>query len=617
MVALCVATREQAGGALGTLFAAAGQRTGSWLRCKPCTTVSESRMRIAAIVCLSLAACCGGASAEPADTVYRHGRIYTVDANQPWAEALAIKDGRITIVGRDADVVAAIGPHTRVIDLAARMVMPGIHDMHMHPIEGGFQHLVECTFPFVTPLADIVTKIRDCAAHKAKGEWIRGGQWAAETLASTNPPTLAMLDAAAPDHPVFLIDSTFHNAWLNSRALEALGIDAHTDDPKGGVIVRDAHTGAATGILFDNAAYFAMKRLPKRSDAEYQAAAQWAVATVNTLGVTAMKDALADGYAVRAYAALDRAGKLNMRVATSRPWRASWTESDADEARNRVHWAADQTARVRTGFAKIFVDGIPPTRTAVMLQAYLPDSKHGAAYKGELQHSKQDLDAALIELDKLGLTVKMHATGDGAARAALDAIAAARKANGASGLRHEIAHAELVAATDLPRFKQLDAVAELSPILWYPGPLVEMMAQVIGRERAEQFWPIKSMLEANVDMIYGSDWPSVVPTPNPWPGIEAMVTRKDPYGKAPGTLALEQAIGVADALRIFTLNGARAMRMEKDSGSIEVGKFADIIVLDHNLFEIAPAQISETQVVETVFEGRVVSSLRVLQSSGT
>ena len=574
-------------------------------------------MRIAAIVCLSLTACWGSASAEPADTVYRHGRIYTVDDKQPWAEALAIRHGRFTVVGRDADVAAAIGPHTQVIDLAERMVMPGIHDMHMHPIEGGFQHLVECTFPFVTPLADIVANIRDCAAHKANGEWLRGGQWAAETLKSKNPPTRAMLDTAAPDNPVFLIDSTYHNAWLNSRALKALGIDANTDDPKGGVIVRDANSGAATGVLFDNAAYFAMKRLPKRRDAEYQAAAQWAVATVNALGVTAIKDALADGYAVRAYAALDRAAKLNMRVATSRPWRATWTESDADEARNRAHWRDDQTPRVRSAFAKIFVDGIPPTRTAVMLEPYLPDAKHGAGFKGELQHSQNDPDAALIELDKLGLTVKMHATGDGAARAALNAIAAARKANGTTGLRHEIAHAELIAHADMPRFKQLDAVAELSPILWYPSPLLEMMAQVIGRERAERFWPIKSMLDAGVNMIYGSDWPSVVPTASPWPGIEAMVTRKDPYGKAAAALAPEQAIGLADALRIFTLNGAQAMRMEQDSGSIEVGKFADMIVLDRDLFEIAPEQISDTQVVETVFEGRVVSSLRELQSGGT
>lgn len=144
-------------------------------------------MRIAAIVCMSLAACWSSASAEPADTVYRHGRIYTVDDKQPWAEALAIKNGRITVVGADADVAVVIGPHTEVIDLAGRMVMPGIHDMHMHPVEGGFQHLVECTFPFSTPLADIVARIRDCAAHKARGEWLRGGQWAARDLGEQEP----------------------------------------------------------------------------------------------------------------------------------------------------------------------------------------------------------------------------------------------------------------------------------------------------------------------------------------------------------------------------------------------------------------------------------------------
>ena len=213
-----------------------------------------------------------------------------------------------------------------------------------------------------------------------------------------------------------------------------------------------------------------------------------------------------------------------------------------------------------------------------------------------------------MRLDALGLTVKMHATGDAALRAGLDAIAAARKANGDSGLRHEIAHAELASPEDIARFKPLGAIAELSPILWYPSPLVQMMAEVIGRERANHFWPIKSMRDAGVLMVYGSDWPSVVPSPSPWPGIEAMVTRRDPYGKEPGALAPEQAIPLGDALAIFTRNGASALRLERETGSIEPGKSADLIVLDRNLFEIAPEEISETQVLETVFEGRVVSS---------
>lgn len=572
-----------------------------------------SRLAILALAALFTTA---PRAAEPADAVYRHGRIYTVDAERRWVEAVAIKNGRFVAVGSDADIAPYIGTATRVVDLAGRMAMPGIHDMHMHPVEGGFQAQVECTFPFTTPIADIVRKVGECAANKSKGDWIRGGQWAAESLDGATPPTRAMLDAVAPDHPVFLIDSTFHNAWVNSAALAALGIEASTPDPKGGTIVRDA-AGAATGILFDNAAYFAMKRLPKRSDAEYQAAARWAVAKVTALGVVAMKDALADGYATRAYAALDRAGKLDMRVATSRPWRATWTESDADEGRNREHWADDQTAHVRTGFAKIFVDGIPPTRTALMLEPYLPDAKHGHGFRGEPTHSQADLVAGVIELDKLGLTVKMHATGDGALRAALDAIAAARKANGDSGLRHEIAHAELVSPEDLPRFKALGAIAELSPILWYPSPLVEMMADVMGRERAERFWPIRSLGEAGALMVYGSDWPSVSPSPSPWPGIEAMVTRRDPYGVAPGALGAEQAIPLADAIAIFTRNGAYAMRMEKDSGSIEVGKLADLIVLDRNLFEIPVEQISDTVVQETVFEGRVVHRDAALRETHT
>ena len=574
------------------------------------TEYDARRMRtpftLASLIAIALIAAAPPAP-EPADSVYRNGRIWTVDPANSWAEAVAIDDGRFVAVGSEAEVAPFVGPKTRVVDLAGRMAMPGIHDMHQHPVQGGFAELFECSFPFTTPLDAIVEKIRACAAKAPTGEWIRGGQWAAETLEGKRPPTRAMLDAAAPDNPVFLIDSTYHNAWVNSQALARLGIDAATPDPGGGVIVRDAK-GAATGVLFDNATYGAMKRLPVRTDAQYQEAIRWAVAQVNALGVTAMKDALADGHAVKAYAALDRAGKLDMRVATSRPWRATWTESDADEARNLEHWKDDQTPRVRTGFAKIFVDGIPPTRTAALLEPYLPDPKHGAGFKGELQHSPADLDAALIRLDALGMTVKMHATGDAALRAGLDAIAAARKANGDSGLRHEIAHAELASPVDIARFAELGAIAELSPILWYPTPLVEVMAQVIGRERADRFWPIKSMRDAKVRMVYGSDWPSVVPSPSPWPGIEAMVTRRDPYGIAPGALAPEQAIPLADALAIFTRNGALAMRLEQDTGSIERGKSADLIVLDRNLFEIPPEQIGETLVIETVFEGRVVSS---------
>lgn len=212
----------------------------------------------------------------------------------------------------------------------------------------------------------------------------------------------------------------------------------------------------------------------------------------------------------------------------------------------------------------------------------------------------------LIELDGAGLTVKIHATGDRAARVALDAIEAARKANGPSGLRHEISHAEWVHPDDIPRFKVLNAVAEFSPILWYPTPLKTAMAEAVGEERANRMWPIKSLLEAGAGAIYGSDWPSVVPDPNPWPGLEAMVTRRDPYGKAPGALWREQAIDLAAAVRIFTINGASAAKHEDATGSLEVGKSADFIIIDRNIFAAPVEDISETQTLLTVVGGKEV-----------
>jgi predicted amidohydrolase YtcJ len=486
------------------------------------------------------------------------------------------------------------------------MVMPGIHDMHAHPVQGGFQEQVECSFPFTTPLDAIALRVRACAAKTPKGAWIRGGQWAAETLESDRPPTRALLDAAAPDHPVFLIDSTYHNAWVNSRALALLGIDAKTPDPSGGVIVREPG-GAPTGVLIDNAAYHAMKRLPVNTPEQYQAAIRWAVAKMNALGVVAMKDALADGHAARAYAALDRAGKLDMRVGTSRPWRASWTESDADEARNLERWRDDETAHVRSGFAKIFVDGIPPTRTAALLEPYAPDPKHAAGFKGELQHSPADLNAALVKLDALGLTVKMHATGDAALRAGLDAIAAARKANGDSGLRHEIAHAELAS----PRTCRASRSSARSPSSRRSSGTRPARAGDGRGDRPRAREPLLADQDdarrrrapgLRLRLAVGRATPSPWPESKPWSRAATLRKARRARPRAGHPLA--------DALAIFTRNGASALRLEKESGSIEVGKTADLIVLDRNLFEIPPEQIGDTVVLETVFEGRVVSAHR-------
>ena len=538
------------------------------------------------------------------ETVYTNGFIYTVNPALPTAEALAVRDGQIIAVGSAQDVEALAAEQTRVVDLEGRMLMPGIHDMHAHPMEAGEKYNFQCAFPFTFTMAEIVAQLTECAANTPPGEWIRGGQWAMELMETDTVPHKDILDAITREHPIYLGDSTVHAAWLNSRGLAEMGIDATTPDPQGGVIIREPGSAEPTGVLVDNAAYNILSELPAYSDEQYQQALAWSMHEMNKVGVTAIKDALSGRHALKAYKGLDDSGRLTMKVSVSIAWKMFWT----DYEKNITERADFATQNVGTEFAKIMLDGIPPTRTAAMLDPYLPDDKHGANFTGKLIHAPEILTEDMIHLDAQGLTVKVHATGDRAVRVTLDAVEAARKANGDSGMMHEISHAELIHPDDIPRFGELNVIAEFSPILWYPSQLVQVMSGIIGAERANRFWPTKSLLDAGAHIIYGSDWPSVVPDPNPWPGIEAMVTRRDPYGVYPGALWAEQAIDLETALRIFTIDGAVAGKHSDRTGTIEVGKSADFIVLDRNLFDIPVEEISETQVLLTVVSGREVYS---------
>jgi predicted amidohydrolase YtcJ len=541
-----------------------------------------------------------------ADVAYLNGRIYTVDKDNSWARAIAIAGGKIIAVGSNAAIAKHVNNSTKIYDLKNKMLMPGIHDMHAHPREAGEKYNFQCAFPFTHTMDEIVAKISECAASTPKGEWIRGGQWAMGLMTSETVPHKKILDAITTEHPIYLGDSTVHGAWVNSKGLEALGINSDTPDPAGGVITRETNSTEPTGILIDNAAYDVLKLIPVYTDEQYQTALVWAAAEMNKVGVTAVKDALSDSHSLKAYKALDDAGRLSMKISTSIGWKMSWTDTEEKERENLEKRADYATENVGTDFIKIMLDGIPPTRTAAMLEPYVADELHGDKYLGKLIHSPEDMKKDMIYLDSLGLTVKIHSTGDRAVRVSLDAIEAARKANPGSSMMHEISHAELIHPDDLPRFKELNVIAEMCPILWYPTPLVEVMSEVVGREVADRFWPIKDLHESGAHVIYGSDWPSVVPDPNPWPGIEAMVTRKDPYGVRPGVLWAEQAIDLTTTLRIFTINGAVAGKHADKTGSIETGKSADFIILDRNIFDIPVTDISEIKILSTVVSGKEV-----------
>ena len=532
----------------------------------------------------------------------------TVDENNSWARALAVSGGKIVAVGSNAEIARYVGENTKVFNLNNKMLMPGIHDMHAHPMQAGEKYNFQCAFPFTFTIDEIVAKLSECAANTPKGEWIIGGQWEMGYMESDTVPHKKILDAVTTDHPIYLGDSTVHGAWLNSRGLEELGISANTEAPNGGVIVREKDSNEPTGILIDNAAYDVLKKLPMRSEEDYQTALEWAMREMNKVGVIAVKDASVDRHAMKAYRALDQGGRLGMNITASLNWKMMWTDTHEGEKKNIADRAQFATEHVDTEFIKIMLDGIPPTRTAGMLDPYVPDEKHGANFLGKLIHTPEVLTEDMKALDAQNLTVKIHATGDRAVRVSLDAIEAARKANPESSMMHEISHAELIHPDDIPRFKELNVAAELCPILWYPTPLVEVMTKVVGNNVEERFWPIRNLHEAGAHMIYGSDWPSVVPDPNPWPGVEAMVTRRDPYGVRPGALWPDQAIDLETTLRIFTINGAIAGKHADRTGSIEVGKSADFIVLDRNIFKVPIEEVSDTQVLLTVFGGEVVHS---------
>ncbi len=561
------------------------------------------------VLALLIVACTPEPAEPPADTVLTGGRIYTVEPDQPWAEAAAIRDGRYIAVGTSEEIAAYIGEHTDTVDLAGRFAMPGINDLHIHPVWGGVKTLYECQFPFTAGPDQIRSALAACVAAQPEAAWIRGGQWDSSffekhDLASPRE----FLDAISDTHAIYLADDSGHNGWVNSRALALAGIDSDTPDPEGGYIVRDA-LGAPNGVLLETAIRRLDTVVPEPTDEQYIAAAAKSVQIARGFGITGMKDAGAFRPAGMAFSALDRAGRLTMHIAVCQRTTYGQRQGALDYAALEAERDRHRTDNVHTSFVKLFLDGVPTVaRTAAMLAPYTADDAHGEEFDGGAMHlTEAQLTADLVELDRRGFTVKMHVAGDRSVRAALDAIAEARRTNGDSGLRHELAHAGYIDPEDIPRFAELGAVADFSPYLWHPSPIIESVVNAVGQNRGERYWPARDLLDAGAMIVAGSDWPSAVPSANPWMGISALVTRADPRRQTPGTLWPEQAISMAEALHIFTQAGADGLRLGDVTGSVRVGKSADLIVLDRNPFETEPAAVADTAVQVVYFRGQRVS----------
>ena len=542
-------------------------------------------------LCLIGCLCFSGCVSQPnvpvsADLLVLNGRIYT-GTQETWADAMAIQDGRIVFVGNTRDAEQHRGPSTRTLDLEGRMAMPGIIDAHIHPVWGMLSELFQCRFEFSATPEEVKQTVANCVAQQTDQTWIQGGQWDSgffERFELKSPRSY--LDEVSGDKAVFLKDDSGHNAWANSKALEIAGITKDTQDPPGGVIVRDEN-GEPNGVLLETAAKLFTSILPKSSSKQIDQATEAFAAYAHAYGITGVKPAAIRERHIAGFQRVDLAGQLNLHVATA--IRTQEGSRDTPLNYGDLERIRDQyrSPNVNTAFIKLFLDGIPTTaRTAGMLAPYAPEIPGGKTTDGgALLIGTNALATDLIELDKRGFTVKIHTAGDRSVRVALDAIEQTRKQNGNQTYRHELAHAGYVSDRDIPRFKALNAVPDFSPILWHPSPIIENVLLAVGKKRGEEYWPIKSLLETGTYVLAGSDWPSAVPDANPWVGIEAFVTRKDPRSNGEKALWAAEKISLDQALSIYTQHGAYALRLGDETGSLSVGKLGDFIVLNQNLFD--------------------------------
>jgi predicted amidohydrolase YtcJ len=540
-------------------------------------------------------------TSETADLILSGGEIRTASG---WAQAIAVRRGVIIEVGDDAAVARYRGSSTQVIQLQGAAVVPGLHDMHVHPIGSG-QMQTQCLFPQGSPPKVVLDTVAACAAKRGKGEWISGGQWDAASFGK-QAVHRSLLDRVAPDNPVALIDISVHSVWLNSKALQLAKITKDTPNPPGGIIERDAK-GEPTGVLRESARGLVQGVIPPPTPDQTVAALKWALSEMLANGITSFTDAGLDEGGLQAYAALADQGVLKQRVRGCIGWRPAAFGSTRPTTTNPIE-RRNLYARERFSpdCIKIVLDGVPTDgHTAAMVDAYT-----GAAHaddaraKGMLLVPPEPLHAAVIDFDRRGLTVKFHAAGDAAVRAGLDAIEAARKANGFSGVLHDVGHNSFVQMSDIRRARDLAATFEMSPYIWYPNPIIPDIHKAVGEERMRRWIPVKDAIASGALVVPGSDW-AVVPSVNPWLAIETLVTRRVPGGSGEA-LGAQEAITLEQAFDMFTVNSARQMGNAGRTGRIERGLLADVLVLDRNPFRISVTQIHQTKVKLGIINGEVV-----------
>jgi predicted amidohydrolase YtcJ len=569
----------------------------------------------------------GGALHAPADAVYRNGFIYTVDADDSVCEALAIRAGRIVYVGSDAGLVPLVGANTQTIDLHGRMLMPGLADGHMHPLDGGAA-LLKCNLNYLQlSVGAMQAKLQQCLYETRSREpdgWLEVVNWFQEGMVPRGTvATKAVLDALKTQRPIFVLSSYAHTALVNSRALEIAGVDAATRAPAGGKIGHDP-AGNPSGIFEDAAQELVRRHLPTPTPTDDIEAAKAALTAMRAQGITTFLDARAEPPSLAAFSSIERRGGLTARAHFAvliRPPEAADPERAAARVAALAHTYdqgdVDVAPKLTVRNFKLFLDGVisAPELTGAMLKPYFTPSGTGAnrvwipsKNRGpDVNFPAPVLSALLIALASAGFEPHMHADGDRAVREGLDGIQALRAHFPSADIRAALAHDEVVDPEDFPRFQQLNVTPILSFQWDEPGPETIESAHYLGPTRFKYLEPEAVLAAQGARIAYGSDWP--VDPLDEWFALQIGVTRANAPGAAhrySGRLSQDAGLTRAQVLRAITLNSSYELHQDASTGSLEVSKLADFIVLDRNVLRIPVEEIARVKVLRTVVGGQVV-----------
>lgn len=538
---------------------------------------------------------------QPADLILTGGVVYTVDAARSWAQAVAVRDGTIVAIGTDRDVAELKGPASEVVELGGRMVLPGFQDAHVHPAFAA-RNLLQLNLDQLGTLTEYLDAIAAYANTHPDLPWISGGGWSITAFSPDGIPAKADLDAVVPDRPVFLMNTDVHSGWVNTKALETAGWDARTPDPWDGRIERDA-VGEPAGALIEGAAYTFLERfVPPTSPAFWRECLLLAQRELHALGITGWQDAWVHPELLQTYRDMDDAGELTARVVAALWWDRHRGMEQVDELL-AMREATGERERLHAGTVKIMLDGCPESCTAAMKEPY--EGRFGDAYgRGIAFVEAELLQEAFTALDAEGFQVHQHALGDRAVAMALNAVASARLANGPNGARHHIAHIQTPDPADIPRLRALGVVANVQP-LWacYDEAMAQITVPRVGEERYNRMYPLADIRASGAVMAGGSDWP--VSSPNVFQQMEVAVTRVSPWARETPVWGAGQRLDLAAAIAAFT-QGSAYVNHDDLGGSLEVGKRADLVVVDRNLFDASAGSIGDARADMTVARGRVV-----------